>query len=261
MLPRGAARARAPHPNIQTFELGPWRSPWSPCPFDCSRGSNEPQMRLKGGSLSLKARSRKHPGLAKRQNHFHKTEDRPAQHEQLLRVRSDEKATPLRHKVTSTARARRRRRATAAAPARTRPAPRCGGRLGLRPTGSPRPIGWRSCRRGPAAAATRSGGVPTLRRRGPSGRPTKTSPHVCTCTASTGGGRRRGRRPPAAGGRVGRAPTPATRHAVGRGGQGQRWRRHGRPVGAPPRAAVPVPAGRPPPRRSPATADAAAAGR
>ena len=50
----------------------------------------------------LKARSRKHPGLAKRQNRFHTTKDRRERHEHLLRVSSDKRATRLRHKATYT---------------------------------------------------------------------------------------------------------------------------------------------------------------
>ena len=50
----------------------------------------------------LKARSRKYPGLAKRQNRFHTTKDGPESHEHLLRVCSDKWATPLRHKATYT---------------------------------------------------------------------------------------------------------------------------------------------------------------
>jgi len=49
-----------------------------------------------------KARSRKHPGLEKRQNRFHTTTDRPERHEHLLRVCSDKWATQLRNKATYT---------------------------------------------------------------------------------------------------------------------------------------------------------------
>jgi len=86
-------------------------------------------------------------------------------------------------------------------------------------------------------------------------------PHARTRAASTGGPRRRGRGPPAAGGRVGRALTAAGRHAAGGGGARQRRGRRGRPDGAQARAAMAPPSGRPPSRRSRATADGAAAGR
>jgi len=64
----------------------------------------------------------------------------------------------------------------------------------------------------------RRGGVPTLRRRRQLGRPTKTSPHVHTCTASTRGGRWRGRRPPAAAGQGQACPNAghAPRRPAGR---------------------------------------------
>jgi len=64
----------------------------------------------------------------------------------------------------------RRRRATSAAPARRRATPRCQSWLGVRPTGGPRPIGWRGGRCEPVAAVEWGGGVPTLRWRRPSGR-------------------------------------------------------------------------------------------
>jgi len=70
----------------------------------------------------------------------------------------------------------RRRRAASAAPARTRATPRCGSRLGVRPSGGPRPIGRRGGRCVPVAAARWGGGVPTLRRRRPSGWPPKAAP-------------------------------------------------------------------------------------
>ena len=71
--------------------------------------------------------------------------------------------------------------------------------------------------------------MPTLRRRRQLGRPTKTSPHVHTCTASTRGGRRRGRRPPAAAGQGQACPNAghAPRRPAGRP----------RPAAAPPWAA------------------------
>jgi len=131
----------------------------------------------------------------------------------------------------------------------------------VRPTGSPRPTGRQGCRRVPAAVATRSGVVPTLRRRKPSERPTTASGHSSTCAASTGGDSPRGRRSLAAGGRVSRAPTAAERHAVERGGQGQPSRRRRRLDGAPPRAAEAARADRPPPRRARAISEVAAEGR
>ena len=68
------------------------------------------------------------------------------------------------------------RRAASAAPARTRTTPRCGRRLGVRPTGGPCPIGRRGGRCVPVAAARWGGGVPTLRRRRPSRRPPQATP-------------------------------------------------------------------------------------
>jgi len=210
----------------------------------------------------LKARSRKYPGLLKRKNHFHTTKDRQARHEHRRRVcaltncnASQTHGHLNRTREASVARHCCRGRES------TRAAPRCGERLGVGPTGSPRPIGRRRCRRGPATAPTRSGVVPTLHRRQPSGRPKTASSHARTCAASTGGVRQRGRRHPAAGGTVGRVPTPAGRHAVGEGGQGQRRRRRRRLDDALPQAAAAAPAGRPPPRRARATSDVAAAGR
>jgi len=54
------------------------------------------------GFSALKARSRKHPGLAKGQNRFHTMNDRRERHEHLLRVSSDKRATRLKHKATYT---------------------------------------------------------------------------------------------------------------------------------------------------------------
>ena len=322
------------------------------------------------GFSALKARSRKHPGLAKRQNRFHTTKDRRERHEHLLRVSSDKRATRLRHKATYTyatvsphqkrvlvlfpplshphhraatvgapynrpcaisvaqttredgadqrgdrggrrppppprlhellrawrpmqashpprrrgTRRRRppRRRAPTGPPSAARPRVRGGGgallphrpraharRLGAgggagcsRP-GCPCLIGRRGGRRVSAAAATWGGGGADAAAAAITGAAaTGRRRHARTRAASTGDPRRRGRRPPEAGGRGRRAPTPAGRHAVGGGGggQSQRRRRRRRPDGAPPRAAVAAPAGQPAPRRSRATADAAAAG-
>jgi len=56
----------------------------------------------RSGNKTLKARSRKHPGLAQRQTRFQTTKEIPERHEHLLRVPSGKRATSLGHKATYT---------------------------------------------------------------------------------------------------------------------------------------------------------------
>mgnify|MGYP006924544941 CR=1 FL=1 len=83
-------------------------------------------------------------------------------------------------------------------------------------------------------------------------------PGARTRASSTAGAHWRGRGLPAAGGRVGRAPTPAGPHGVGGRGRSQRRASRTWPDCAPLWAVVGAPAVQPPPRRSCATAPAAA---
>jgi len=88
-------------------------------------------------------------------------------------------APPSPHRAAvgvAAAGARRRRRAASAAPARTRATLLSGRRVGVRPSGDPRPIGRRGSRCVPVAAARWGGGVPSLRQRRPSGRPPQVAP-------------------------------------------------------------------------------------
>ena len=83
-------------------------------------------------------------------------------------------------------------------------------------------------------------------------------PLARTRAALTGDAHWRGRGPPAVGGRVERAPTPAGPHGVGGRGRSQRRASRTWPDCAPLWAVVGAPAVQPPPRRSCATAPAAA---
>ena len=85
----------------------PWQWPEQACGGGDGRFVLDAAERCSGDANSvalyrLKARSRKHPGLAKRQNRFHTTKDRRERHEHLLIVSSDKRATRLRHKATYT---------------------------------------------------------------------------------------------------------------------------------------------------------------
>jgi len=86
-------------------------------------------------------------------------------------------------------------------------------------------------------------------------------PHARTRAASTGDTHPQRRSVPAAGGRVGPAPTPAGRHVDWGGWRHQQQHGPVRPDRVPTRVAVVVLAGRPPSRRLSAISGAAAAGR